>query len=114
ARGEARGVADVRTCLRGQMTTPACPGLAALLVRREKKYAALTLEEAAEKFTHIAAWEAGEALPSYPQLERLAEAAKHPADEEAQARTCKMCRSCWWSAASHRTATRLGAGDRGA
>src|SRR5215468_2860641 len=43
-----------------------------------RKRAGLTLEEAAEKFARIAAWEAGEALPTYPQLERLADEFKLP------------------------------------
>src|SRR5689334_21222322 len=40
--------------------------------------AGLTVEEAAQKFTHIAAWEAGTAFPTYPQLERLAYEFKLP------------------------------------
>src|SRR6516165_5856380 len=40
--------------------------------------AGLTIEEAAEKFTHIAAWEAGTSFPTYPQLERLADEFKLP------------------------------------
>jgi Zn-dependent peptidase ImmA (M78 family)/transcriptional regulator with XRE-family HTH domain len=40
--------------------------------------AGLTVEEAAEKFTHIAAWEAGRSFPTYPQLERLADEFKLP------------------------------------
>jgi Zn-dependent peptidase ImmA (M78 family) len=43
-----------------------------------RKRAGLTVEEAAEKFTHIAAWEAGTLLPTYPQLERLADELKLP------------------------------------
>lgn len=43
-----------------------------------RKRAGLTLEQAAKKFAHIAAWEAGKALPSYPQLENLAEEFKLP------------------------------------
>jgi Zn-dependent peptidase ImmA (M78 family) len=35
--------------------------------------AGLGLEEAAAKFAKIAAWEAGEAMPTYPQLEAMAE-----------------------------------------
>jgi Zn-dependent peptidase ImmA (M78 family) len=40
--------------------------------------AGLGLEEAAEKFAKIAAWEAGEALPTYPQLEAMAEEFRIP------------------------------------
>jgi Zn-dependent peptidase ImmA (M78 family) len=40
--------------------------------------AGLTIEEATEKFTHIAAWEAGTSFPTYPQLERLADEFKLP------------------------------------
>src|SRR5262249_9468061 len=43
-----------------------------------RKRAGLSLAEAAEKFAHIAAWEAGNALPSYPQLEKLADEFKLP------------------------------------
>lgn len=38
----------------------------------------LTLEEAARKFRHIAAWEAGSTLPTYPQLESMADEFKLP------------------------------------
>ena len=37
-----------------------------------RKRTGLSLQEAAEKFTKIAAWEAGSALPTYPQLESMA------------------------------------------
>ncbi len=40
--------------------------------------AGLGLEEAAEKFAKIAAWEAGEAMPTYPQLEAMAEEFRIP------------------------------------
>lgn len=40
--------------------------------------AGLGLEEAAEKFAKIAAWEAGEVLPTYPQLEAMAEEFRIP------------------------------------
>jgi Zn-dependent peptidase ImmA (M78 family)/transcriptional regulator with XRE-family HTH domain len=43
-----------------------------------RKRAGLTIEDAAEKFPHIAAWETGDALPTYPQLERLADELKLP------------------------------------
>jgi Zn-dependent peptidase ImmA (M78 family) len=48
------------------------------LVTWARNRAGLTVEEAAEKFTHIAAWEAGTAFPTYPQLERLADEFKLP------------------------------------
>jgi Zn-dependent peptidase ImmA (M78 family) len=40
--------------------------------------AGLSEQEAAQKFTKIAAWEAGSALPTYPQLEKLADEFKLP------------------------------------
>ena len=40
--------------------------------------AGLGLEEAAAKFAKIAAWEAGEAMPTYPQLEAMAEEFRIP------------------------------------
>jgi Zn-dependent peptidase ImmA (M78 family)/transcriptional regulator with XRE-family HTH domain len=40
--------------------------------------AGLTIAEAAEKFAHIAAWEAGTSFPTYPQLEKLADEFKLP------------------------------------
>jgi Zn-dependent peptidase ImmA (M78 family)/transcriptional regulator with XRE-family HTH domain len=43
-----------------------------------RERAGLTLDEAGEKFHNIAAWEAGEASPTYPQLEQLADALKLP------------------------------------
>ncbi len=43
-----------------------------------RQRAGLTLEEAAEKFAHIAAWEAGTSFPTYPQLEKLADQFKLP------------------------------------
>ena len=38
----------------------------------------LTLKEASKKFNRIAAWEVGDASPTYPQLERLADKLKLP------------------------------------
>jgi Zn-dependent peptidase ImmA (M78 family)/transcriptional regulator with XRE-family HTH domain len=43
-----------------------------------RKRAGFSDEEATRKFPKIAAWEAGEALPSYPQLELMAEAFRVP------------------------------------
>jgi Zn-dependent peptidase ImmA (M78 family) len=43
-----------------------------------RKRAGLTQEEAAKKFTKIAAWEDGTSQPSYPQLERMAEEFRIP------------------------------------
>lgn len=40
--------------------------------------AGLSLSDAAEKFVHIEEWEAGTALPSYPQLEKLSDEFKVP------------------------------------
>jgi len=40
--------------------------------------AGLTLEEATQKFRHFPKWESGERLPTYPQLEQLADALKLP------------------------------------
>ncbi len=40
--------------------------------------AGLSIADAEKKFAQIAAWEAGEALPTYPQLERLADELKLP------------------------------------
>jgi transcriptional regulator with XRE-family HTH domain len=48
------------------------------LIAWARKRSGLTLAEAAEKFAQIAAWEAGEALPSYPQLESMAEEFRIP------------------------------------
>lgn len=43
-----------------------------------RERAGFSVEEATENFAKIAAWEAGEAFPTYPQLERLADAFKIP------------------------------------
>jgi Zn-dependent peptidase ImmA (M78 family)/transcriptional regulator with XRE-family HTH domain len=43
-----------------------------------RKRAGLSQEEAAAKFAKIAAWEAGTALPSYPQLESMSEEFRIP------------------------------------
>jgi Zn-dependent peptidase ImmA (M78 family) len=40
--------------------------------------AGLTLEEATQKFRYFPKWESGERLPTYPQLEQLADALKLP------------------------------------
>ncbi|HME23820.1 MAG TPA: ImmA/IrrE family metallo-endopeptidase [Acetobacteraceae bacterium] len=48
------------------------------IVAWARKRAGLTIEDATQKFPHIAAWEAGEALPTYPQLEKLADELKLP------------------------------------
>jgi len=48
------------------------------LVTWARTRAGLTIDEAAEKFAHIAAWEAGTSFPTYPQLERLADELKLP------------------------------------
>lgn len=40
--------------------------------------AGISLSDAAQKFVHIEEWEAGTALPSYPQLEKLADEFKVP------------------------------------
>jgi Zn-dependent peptidase ImmA (M78 family) len=48
------------------------------LIEWARTRAGLTLAEAAEKFSHIAAWEAGTSFPTYPQLERLADEFKLP------------------------------------
>jgi Zn-dependent peptidase ImmA (M78 family) len=48
------------------------------MVAWARKRAGLTIDDAAQKFPHIAAWEAGDALPTYPQLERLADELKLP------------------------------------
>ncbi len=48
------------------------------MVTWARKRAGLTIDDAAQRFPHIAAWEAGDALPSYPQLERLADELKLP------------------------------------
>ena len=43
-----------------------------------RERAGFSVEEASENFAKIAAWEAGEAFPTYPQLERLADKFKLP------------------------------------
>ena len=43
-----------------------------------RERAGFSVEEATENFAKIAAWEAGEAFPTYPQLERLADTFKLP------------------------------------
>lgn len=48
------------------------------LVAWARKRAGLTLNEAEQKFRHIAAWEDGSALPTYPQLESMADEFKLP------------------------------------
>lgn len=48
------------------------------LVTWARERAGVTLEEAERKFRHIAAWEAGTARPTYPQLESLADEFKLP------------------------------------
>lgn len=48
------------------------------LISWARDRAGLTIEEAAQKFPHIARWEAGTSFPTYPQLERLAEEFKLP------------------------------------
>lgn len=48
------------------------------VIRWGRERAGLTLDELAESFRHIEAWEAGRSFPSYPQLEQLAEKLKLP------------------------------------
>jgi Zn-dependent peptidase ImmA (M78 family) len=48
------------------------------LITWARDRAGLTVAEAALKFAHIAAWEAGTSFPTYPQLERLADEFKLP------------------------------------
>jgi len=48
------------------------------LVEWARKRAGFTVQEAAKKFVHIEAWEAGGDSPTYPQLERLADEFKVP------------------------------------
>ena len=48
------------------------------LIEWARKSAGLTLSEATEKFSHIAAWEEGTSFPTYPQLEKLANEFKLP------------------------------------
>ena len=43
-----------------------------------RERAGFSVEEASEDFAKIAAWEAGVAFPTYPQLERLADTFKLP------------------------------------
>ena len=43
-----------------------------------RERAGFSVDEATEIFAKIAAWEAGEAFPTYPQLERLADRFKMP------------------------------------
>ena len=49
-----------------------------VVVTWARNRAGLTIEEAAQKFRHIAAWEAGSDLPTYPQLESMADEFKLP------------------------------------
>lgn len=48
------------------------------IVTWARERAGLSLQEALGKFSHIQEWEAGTALPSYPQLEKLADEFKVP------------------------------------
>ena len=48
------------------------------LIAWARQRAGLSIADAEKKFAQIAAWEAGEALPTYPQLERLADELKLP------------------------------------
>jgi Zn-dependent peptidase ImmA (M78 family)/DNA-binding XRE family transcriptional regulator len=48
------------------------------LITWARKRAGLTQDEAAQKFAQIAAWEDGTSLPTYPQLEKLADEFKLP------------------------------------
>jgi Zn-dependent peptidase ImmA (M78 family) len=48
------------------------------LITWARDRAGLTVAEAAQKFAHIAEWEAGASFPTYPQLERLADEFKLP------------------------------------
>jgi Zn-dependent peptidase ImmA (M78 family) len=48
------------------------------LVEWARERAGFTVQEASERFSQIAAWEKGEDLPTYPQLERLAAEFKVP------------------------------------
>src|SRR5229473_2985140 len=48
------------------------------LVTWARERAGFTVEEAREKFAQIEAWEAGDAYPTYPQLERLADEFRLP------------------------------------
>lgn len=48
------------------------------VIKWARERAGLTLEEAAEKFQKIAAWETGASSPSYPQLESMADEFRIP------------------------------------
>ena len=48
------------------------------LIAWARKRAGMTLADATEKFAQIAAWEAGNALPSYRQLKSMAEEFRVP------------------------------------
>jgi Zn-dependent peptidase ImmA (M78 family) len=48
------------------------------LVEWARTRAGFTIQEAAQKFSRIEAWEAGEDFPTYPQLEKLSEEFKVP------------------------------------
>jgi len=48
------------------------------LIAWARQRAGLSIADAEKKFVQIAAWEAGESLPTYPQLERLADELKLP------------------------------------
>jgi len=48
------------------------------LITWARDRAGLSLSDAEERFRKIAAWESGEAGPTYPQLEALADAFKVP------------------------------------
>jgi transcriptional regulator with XRE-family HTH domain len=48
------------------------------LVTWARERAGVTLEEAAQKFRNIAAWEDGSGMPTYPQLESMADEFKLP------------------------------------
>jgi len=48
------------------------------IVRWARQRSGYSLEAASEHFRNIADWEAGESLPTYPQLERMADAFKTP------------------------------------
>lgn len=49
-----------------------------VLITWARERAGYSIEEAAEKFKKIAAWEAGESHPTYPQLEAMADTFKVP------------------------------------
>ena len=48
------------------------------LITWARKRAGFTLQEAAKRFSNIEAWEAGTSLPTYPQLERMADEFRIP------------------------------------